>query len=859
MATVAALAFGTSYAAAFAQDDPTSTPPTTSETTMTTPPPSSAPPPSSEPTPPPPAKAEQKNSISGVLYADKNSNGKQDPGEALEDGTITVTGRSTYTTNSGAEGRFAFADLAPGDYVPAYFLPDGWVVHNTAQVGSTDVISVVAGVTTEVAVRAERPYSEQLSATVSLDRDSYEYPASAKITVTLTNTTDRRIDGIQASCNRHNAENTLGSSNYWYLFGSPGQSIEAGQQRKVTITERIPAPALTAGAVTLDCDFAPNALWNPDGPQVHAEAVVNGGFSYTLVLGEDRNADQRIDADEALSGEKVALLDQQTGRQVAERKSGADGRVEFTGLTPGDYQAVLLSAWTFTDDSQQLVRVTGQAEVSPRFLKLAAPAALTATMTLDKPRYESHETVKVDITVKNDGGRAAERVRLFDRGFWDLYAPSPQWGDAVEDGPGVRIAAGESRTFSALVKIREFKNGRLEVSAWIEYVGMPNDGPTSFYAGAEVVQTNGDMSGVVYIDKNHNKQQDPGELAADTLVEISGGAPYAYFKTTTDANGRFSLTNIPSGDYTVDYTLAGGWIVHAENDRQAPFVSPGVPLQLTARGERPYTEALKVTTVLDNTTYVIGADAKIAITLSNKAAYPVDGVQAACISEGNTWRVSDRWGDLHSAGVTLGPGETKTLLVDEKVPESARATGRVTVKCDFAPGIEWNQDFVTGYDWALIPGGHGSVTGPLAHDRNHNSLGDPGESMPNATVRLMTDREFGGIVAETVSDADGMVRFEQVPPGTYWAQVDGPWKFEGINGGRLDVTAGQETFYFFVVVDGPPPTTPGGDDGGTGDGGWGAEGALAKTGASVLGLGAVAVLLVAFGIGARVAGRRRTS
>src|SRR5690349_19296268 len=138
VATAAALVFVTTSAAAFAQDDPTSTPP-----------------------------APQQTGVTGVLYADKNRNGQQDPGEAISGGEITVAERKA---TSDADGKFTFADLAPGTYRPSYRLADGWVVHRT----EGDVITVVANQTAQVVARAERPYSEQLKATATLDRTGYQ-------------------------------------------------------------------------------------------------------------------------------------------------------------------------------------------------------------------------------------------------------------------------------------------------------------------------------------------------------------------------------------------------------------------------------------------------------------------------------------------------------------------------------------------------------------------------------------------------------------------------------------------------------------------------------------------------------------
>lgn len=805
----------------------------------------------------------QADNVVGVIYADKNGNDKQDPGEAISGGKVTLFGSTPHSGTSDANGRFGFAGVAPGTYNPVYELPDGWVVHRAKIEG--DMVTVAAGATTEIVARAERPYSEQFKVTASLDKDSYEYPATAKITATFTNNTDRRIANIGSECNRAHVEHSLGRGAEWYL--QMPLSLEPRQQRTFTVDEKIPQAALTSGVATLDCDFAPNISWNIDGPSAHDSATVVGGIKHTMTLGEDRNGNQRIDAGEGVSGAKVVLLDPRTGTQIAERTSGQDGKVEFTGLKIGDYRAVLVGWWAFTDESQQLVHITDQVTAVDKFLKFAAPARVSATVKLDKPRYESHELVRADVTVTNEGGQTAERVRIQDS-FYDLDLGYPdQWGDVRRDGPGVRMAAGESRTFSVTGKIRRFSDGKLGVSGWIDYVGVPSTGVHGFSAEAEVVQTTGELSGVVFMDRNHNKQQDPGEEAADVLVEANGGVPYDYFKTTTDANGRYSFKNVPSGDYWVGYTLAGGWVVHQEGDLHIR-VKPGAPVQLTARAERPVTEALKATMVLDKSVYGIGEEAKITVTLSNRADYEVSGIQAACARTGDSnelgsWPMAEGWGDLREKGMTLAAGETRTIVVTERVPEGARWQNRVTVRCDFGPWAGWNTDFVTAFDWAAVPGGLGSLAGPLAYDRNKNFEVDPGEAIPNTKVWLMTDREYGAIVAETVSDAEGNVRFDGVPAGDYWSVVDGPWKSEGEYGGHHQIMADQLGRTGFFVVPGPGPTPPAGGDNSPqvqeSGGGSSTGGALAKTGASVLGLGVVAVLLVAFGFGARVAGRRKTT
>lgn len=852
LTTVAVLTFST---AAFAQDDPASTPPAPVETSA---------PPSSAPVAPPPAQAEQPESISGVLYADKNTNGQRDPGEEISGGKIDILGgadESAYhSTISGDDGRFAFSGLAPGTYHPTYQLEDGWTVHHANAGG--DLFTVKANETTEISVRAERPFREQLTATATFDRESYRLPASATIKLTITNTTNRKINGIKPRCDSR--PNGLGSGKNWDALVANGLSLEAGAKREMSIVEEIPEEASLGGVVTLDCSFAPNPGWNGDGPSVHAEAKASGGAgTYTLVLGEDRNADSRIDEQEAARGLKVVLIDPRTGEQVVERTTAADGKVEFSGLPVGEYRVVLVGWWAFTDPAQELLTITGKGGADHRFLKFATPADVRTTMKFDKPRYESHETVTVEFTVKNNGGQTAEGVKL-DNSLYSLLIPNEQWGDFGWNGRGVRIPAGESRTFSYSGKIRQFSGGKLTLNGFIKFVGRPDRYFHDFDGTADIIPTSGSVTGLVYEDANRNGRPDAGEAAPDAVVEISGGAPLTYRKTTSDAEGRFSLTDVPSGEYWISYTLAGGWIVHIETGTPQIWVQPGTPLDLTTRADRPYSELLKATVELDKQGYVLGEDARITVTLTNNADREIRGIKHGCnrVGDSNHFGGTSKdpfpagWGDLnyYEPGVTLAAHETKKIVVTEKVPHGARLKRIALVACDFAPEPGFNTDGPFSFDWASVPGGVGSVKGRLAHDRNNNHVVDPGEAVPGARVLLMTDKENGYQLADSTSDAEGNTRFDQAPPGEFWAWVDGPWQFEGDNG-KVDIRADAVTERDLFVVPVPQAAPPPAQQHSTG----GTRGALAKTGASVLGLGLLAALLVAFGFGIRVAGRRRTS
>ncbi|WP_330271622.1 hypothetical protein OG205_31730 [Lentzea sp. NBC_00516] len=858
LATVAMLAFST---AAVAQDEPTSALPTpTGATTSPTETTTTAPPSSSEQPPPPPVlTAAATGGIDGVLYLDKNGNKLQDAGETASDVELTLFAKGIeHRTTTDAEGRFSFRDLAPGRYDTTYWLEDEWTVHRVGTDG--DLITVEPGKTAQVVARGERPYKEQFEVIATLDRESYRMPATATVTLTLTNTTNSKISNIRARCNHEGFPNALGRGSAWNALVTNGVSLGPGERRSIPVAEEIPEAAGRAGTLVLDCQFAPNPDWNTDGVWARTRAKVSSSTNYAMVVGEDKNADDRIDGNEAVSGVKVVLLTPNTAGRVSEGTSDADGRIEFFNVQPGVYQAVVLGSWGFRDAGQERVEVTEQGGFGYGFLKQATPADVRASVKLGKQRYESHEIVTMDLTITNIGGKTAEQVRLAGQ-VTELSIPEEQWGDfRWSNRAGIRLAAGESRTFSVSGRINETQDGKLVVFGDLYFLGQ-EELNTEFRAEAEVVETRGEIVGVVYTDKNSNGLQDPGEAAPDVLVEASGGATHGYFSTTTNANGEFTFKDVSSGRYWVTFSLADDWLVHDEVNPEPVWVEPAAPGRLTVRADRPYSELIEATMVLDKDTYMVGEIAKIAITLKNISARELADVQANCNPLHHSGQLGgvrgpmpEGWGDLRkeAEGVTLAPGETKAIIVTEPVPAYARFNQRVDVGCSFAPNAKFTHDGPWASDSADVLVGLGAVSGRLAHDRNKNGVVDPGEALAGVRVLLLTDKEYGLQVADVVSATDGTVRFDRMPTGEFWAGIDGPWKFEG-EAGHVDVRLDEVVQRDFFVVPAPHATPPPAEQHS------GGSKALARTGASVLGLGALAVLLVAFGFGARVAGRRRMS
>ncbi len=593
------------------------------------------------------------------------------------------------------------------------------------------------------------------------------------------------------------------------------------------------------------------------GPDVAAPEST----SYKTTAVHDKNGNGRTDPGEVISGLKISLRDKATGGVVAERTTGADGKVEFAGVPVGSYWARLDGSWMFKGGPVvSEVNITQTGSERTFWLEPGVADALPrGVVRFEKPGYESHEKVRFWLTVTNIGGKTAEQVRL-DRPVLEVELPQGLWGDFSADGAGIQLAPGESRTFEGVGNIHDIRDGKLSIWGGFRYLGGPNQ--NSLYSGeVPVVQTKGDLSGVVYTDKNRNGQQDAGEAAAGAVVDVYGGVPSGSLRTTTDAEGRYSFKGIPSGDYTVNYTLADGWIIHY--DSGTPYqvrVQPGAPVQLTARAERPFSESLSATLALDKNVYQVGEIATITITLTNSGDRAISGIQPGCnrIGDKNQLGSGEAWDAVFGKGVTVGAGETKTFVVKEKVPQDSYESGTVVVACDFEPDPGYNTDGPSVRDSARVSSGFGSLVGDLYYDRNNNGKVDEGEGIGDTRI-VLHDREQDIDVAEAVSDVNGHVRFDHVPAGEYWARVDGPWKFEGEYGGHVQVTVDHENGNDFVVVPVTQPQPPAGGGGNTPPAQAGGGDALAKTGASVLGLGLVGALLVAFGFGASVFGRRRTA
>ncbi|SER23340.1 hypothetical protein SAMN05216188_10974 [Lentzea xinjiangensis] len=860
----------------------TTEPPVTSEPPATTEPPAPAQPratseaPAPAETPSAAGQAAETGNVSVTVFVDANRNGVVDLGEGLGDSLVSLWRRSTpddHRKFTDASGRVLFTGIPVGRYGLHFQPPAGWTVYFPP---GGNQVTVEANKTLTLTAAAERPFHERLTAAVAFDRQTYAYPATARITVTLTNTGAYPIANLQAGCDSGTTSGEhLGAGPGWDVLRGAGVTLAAGEQRTIVIDEALPEASRDRGEAVLSCVFAPNVADNY-GVSVLQRVKVTGGKGTKTMLLVDGGG-------KPINGVKITLLDGASGAEVAVAESDAAGKVAFTDVQPGDYKAVASPPWAFNrGGSPQDVYVFNPGSTST-YTMVPAPAskaALRTTVAFDKPNYLSYETMRMTFTITNVGEETAQKVRLPLEMIGNPRTDPTDYGPIGPSAAGLTIAPGETKTVVAVSPISDWQQEpvTLTVSQFLDYTGRKDNKEDWFSASTVITFVEGDVRGVLYGDKNHNGVQDPGEALAGAEVTIARGRPRYSATRTTDAEGRFLFEDAP----------AGGWNLRAEIDG---WTLPGHPatydilvtpegLDLSVRAERATSAVLQPTMTFDRASYQPDESASLAVTLTNAGDRPIVGVTADCTGYDQSYLDDGpAWGDLapNARGVTMAAGETRTFTVVAEVPQQARQIGEFQALCHFGPGPR-REDDAEARAWASVPGAFGSVRVPLFHDT------EAGGRKGVTDVKFVLRSWFGDAkVAEAVPDANGVVTMPRVPAGPYKASVEGRWKIRYESQANIKVLGDQEMFREILLVPddtkqpwppapevpgrphgpgSPPvpgnPAAPGSPAAPGGPAPQPSAGAvLAKTGASVLGLGVLGALLVAFGIGARLASRNR--
>jgi hypothetical protein len=428
---------------------------------------------------------------------------------------------------------------------------------------------------------------------------------------------------------------------------------------------------------------------------------------------------------------------------------------------------------------------------------------LDMTATFDKPSYGTGEKMTITVTVTNNGtGPVVTRADFFrqqpDLIRVDLVNPFERWEPFT-------LAAGTSVTHTLTGSM---PNPDITVGTLYGMVADETGAARPFLFTVPIEQTLGHASGVVYYDRNRNRQFDEGEgqrgVALTWALQLQ---QERIWKVTTDANGVFRLANLPTGAYAV---TGEGQSLLQVGYTPVTVTESGMD-GLLLRGTAPIAGLVpKIEFTKDS--YATDEAPVVRVTLTNTSEHALSGIVATCDRAGMETSLDgtgEGWGDLARDGVDIAPRSTIVLEVTEPMPDGSPGLGLVNVGCEFRfPDVE-SQYNPSSFDRAAVPGARGDLTGDVTV--SHGDVGVAGIRMV-----LVPDLEHMpapcAIVAETTTDANGTFTFHEVPVGIYMVYLFPPpgWRVEYDNPTRTDVRGGYTSQMLISVVPGeaPPPALP---------------------------------------------------
>ncbi len=518
-------------------------------------------------------------SLAGQVYHDRNDSGKRDSGEEGIAGValdlIGSDGQIVATTHTDSQGAYRFDNLAPDNYRIVESQPTGFIdgKDRVGSIGGSDVgrlgsdgdslVDVVLrqgldGLGYDFGERKVGSLSGQVH--VDLDGDCVFDPGEPTlegVDVDLKDSTGKTIATTTTDSNGNYRFDNLLPGTYSVVENQPSGYFEGG------------ATAGTLGG-SVDGPNRINQITIGSGQRgEHYDFCEQPPAEISGVVYVDRDGDCIRDAgEEGLAGVIVELLDD-SGKIVATTQTTSGGGYSFTNLHAGEYTIRETQPSGYFQGGQTAGNKGGNTSVTDRISAIPVgwgetltdynfcevlPAGLSGVVYVDRDadclRDENEEGLGgVLIELLDDSGQVVASTTSDANGRYSFTNVQAGEYTVRETQPSGYYQGGQTAGN---------KGGNTSVADHISAIPIGWGETLTDYNFCEVLPA--ELSGAVYVDRDADCVRDEGEEGlAGVLIELLDDAGKVIGQTTTDANGRYSFTNLQAGQYTVRETQPSGY------------------------------------------------------------------------------------------------------------------------------------------------------------------------------------------------------------------------------------------------------------------------------------------------------------
>ena len=428
-------------------------------------------------------------------------------------------------------------------------------------------------------------------------------------------------------------------------------------------------------------------------------------------------------------------------------------------------------------------------------LVVALDVALNKTVVSDADNLAPGDTVTFRIDAGNTGQGKAPDVKVaeaFPTGTTFVSAETHKCASGYTSGlPGEcqgtdpagtfdgttwkigDLLAGQYASLFVTVKLDEGTDGKT-LNNTASFVNPPeyDQNPDNNSAKASITVKHR-LAGKVYYDANDSSSYDNGEEGfKDITVELLGADGNVVATTTTDADGNYSFTRLPAGDYTVKVTKAGA-IANLNQTEDPDSTKDNTSGTVTLNADNPVQENINFGYVkkhaISGNVYLDQNRDKT----KNTGDLPQGGVTVKLVDASGAvvaTTTTDTDGNYSFTG--LGDG-TYTVAVDKTGPlASTEQTEDPSGNADSrsqAITFTRNDPDVTNVNFGYAE--DYTVSGTVYYDKDRSETLNDGEpGFDGVTVNLLD--EAGASVATTTTKADGTYSFAKLPAGKYTVKVE---------------------------------------------------------------------------------------